>query len=88
MEQQQIRFDNPKIELEKLVEILDARHLWGQYHPAQGLKAQISKLEGGNAELREQIRKERIENELERDRKKVQDFNEDKTRYYIQKIVS
>ena len=49
--------------LEKLVEILDARHLWGQYHPAQGLKAQISKLEGGNAELREQIRKERIEND-------------------------
>ena len=47
--------------LEKLVEILDARHLWGQYHPAQGLKAQISKLEGANAELREQIRKERIE---------------------------
>ncbi len=35
--------------LEKLISILDARHLWGNYHPAMGLKAQIDKLEGANA---------------------------------------
>ncbi len=47
--------------LEKLVSILDARHLWGSYHPAMGLKAQIDKLEGANHELREQIRKARLD---------------------------
>ena len=47
--------------LEKLVGILDARHLWGSYHPAMNLKAQIDKLEGANTELRDQIRKARLE---------------------------
>jgi chromosome segregation ATPase len=35
--------------LEKLISILDARHLWGNYHPAMSLKAQIDKLEGANS---------------------------------------
>ena len=47
--------------LEKLVGILDARHLWGNYHPAMGLKAQIDKLDGQNIELRGQLRKARLE---------------------------
>ena len=34
--------------LEKLLNILDARHLWGNYHPAMGLKAKIVKLDGAN----------------------------------------
>ena len=34
--------------LEKLLTILDARHLWGNYHPAMGLKAKIEKLDGAN----------------------------------------
>ena len=34
--------------LDKLLSILDARHLWGNYHPAMGLKAKIEKLDGAN----------------------------------------
>ena len=62
--------------LEKLVGILDARHLWGSYHPAMNLKAQIDKLEGANTELRDQIRKARLEEDklishLQRSKAKV-----------------
>ena len=62
--------------LEKLVGILDARHLWGSYHPAMNLKAQIDKLEGANTELRDQIRKSRLEedkltNHLQRTKAKL-----------------
>ena len=35
--------------LDKLLTILDARHLWGNYHPAMALKAKIEKLDGANA---------------------------------------
>jgi hypothetical protein len=35
--------------LEKVLTILDARHVVGQYHPAMALKARIEKLEGVNA---------------------------------------
>lgn len=35
--------------LDRLMDVLDARHLWGNYHPAMGLKANIGKLEGKNA---------------------------------------
>ena len=38
--------------LEKVLTILDARHVVGQYHPAMALKARIEKLEGVNAGLR------------------------------------
>ena len=47
--------------LEQLLTILDARHYFGDYKPAMGLKSQIEKLEGVNAHLREQCRKLRIE---------------------------
>ncbi len=35
--------------LEHIMTVLDARHLWGEYHPAMTLKARIEKLEGVNA---------------------------------------
>ena len=35
--------------LEKVLTILDARHIMGQTHPAVALKARIEKLEGINA---------------------------------------
>ncbi len=35
-------------EIEKLLGVLDARHLWGNYHPAMGLKNRIEQLEGKN----------------------------------------
>ena len=47
--------------LEGLLTILDARHYYGDYKPAMGLKAQMEKLEGKNAHLRDQCRKLRIE---------------------------
>ncbi|TRY62027.1 hypothetical protein TCAL_01502 [Tigriopus californicus] len=47
--------------LEQVIAILDARHLWGNYHPAMGLKAKIERLEGMNTELRDQLRKARID---------------------------
>ena len=35
--------------LDRLLDILDARHLWGgDYHPAMGLKAKIGRLDGAN----------------------------------------
>jgi hypothetical protein len=37
--------------LEKVLTILDARHVVGQYHPAMVLKARIEKLEGINGNL-------------------------------------
>jgi len=44
--------------------VLDARHLWGgDYHPALVLKAAIEKLEGANEELRDQVRKYRLDEE-------------------------
>ena len=42
--------------LEKLLAILDSRHLYGEYKPMMGLKMQMEKLEGVNAQLREQLR--------------------------------
>lgn len=36
-------------EIERLLGVLDARHLWGNYHPAMGLKNRIEQLEGKNA---------------------------------------
>ena len=47
--------------LEKLLTILDAKHFYGEYKPAMGLKTQIEKLEGVNSQLREQLRKLRLE---------------------------
>ena len=47
--------------LEQLLTILDARHYFGDYKPAMGLKSQIEKLEGVNTHLREQCRKLRNE---------------------------
>lgn len=35
--------------LEKIISVLDARHLWGDFHPAMELKTRIEKLEGINA---------------------------------------
>ena len=37
----------PKIE--RLLGMLDARHLWGSYHPAMGLKNRVKQLEGINS---------------------------------------
>lgn len=34
--------------LEQVIAMLDARHLWGNYHPAMGLKTKIERLEGMN----------------------------------------
>ena len=39
-----IRIEVP--EIERLLGMLDARHLWGSYHPAMGLKNRIQQLEG------------------------------------------
>ena len=36
-------------EIERLLGILDARHLWGSYHPAMGLKNRIEQHEGINS---------------------------------------
>ena len=47
--------------LEKLLTILDARHFYGEYKPAMGLKTQMEKLEGANSQLREQLRRLRLE---------------------------
>ena len=35
--------------LDQIITALDARHLWGNYHPAMQLKSQIEKLEGANS---------------------------------------
>ena len=42
-----VRIEAP--EIERLLGILDARHLWGSYHPAMGLKNRIEQLEGINS---------------------------------------
>ena len=34
--------------LEQIMTVLDARHCWGNYHPAMTLKSRIEKLEGMN----------------------------------------
>ena len=47
--------------LENLLTILNARHLYGEYKPVMGLKAQMEKLEGVNSQLREQLRKKRLD---------------------------
>ena len=47
--------------LEQLLVILDARHYYGDYKPAMGLKSQMEKLDGVNSHLREQLRKMRLE---------------------------
>ena len=49
--------------LEKLLVVLDARHIYGEYKPAMGLKTQMERLEGVNSQLREQLRRLRIEEE-------------------------
>ena len=47
--------------LEKLLTILDARHLYGEYRPAMGLQSAMDRLEGANTQLREQLRRARQE---------------------------
>ena len=49
--------------LEQLLIILDARHYYGDYKPAMGLKSQMEKLDGVNSHLRDQLRKLRIESD-------------------------
>ena len=46
--------------LENLITILDARHLFGEYKPVMGVKAQVERLEGANSQLREQLRSTRL----------------------------
>ncbi|KAF5307268.1 hypothetical protein FQR65_LT06984 [Abscondita terminalis] len=47
--------------LEKLLCVLDARHVSGWYHPAMRLQAELNTLEGINKELREQLKNARLE---------------------------
>ena len=47
--------------LENLLTILNARHFYGDYKPAMGLKAQMEKQEGVNCQLREQLRRMRLD---------------------------
>lgn len=42
--------------LERLLEALDVRHLAGWYHPAMRLQEHLNVVQGGNAELRSQIK--------------------------------
>jgi hypothetical protein len=49
--------------LERVVTALDARHLYGDYKPAMALKAQMERLEGVNAQLREQLRRSRLDDD-------------------------
>jgi len=49
--------------LEMVVTALDARHLYGEYKPAMALKAQMERLEGVNAQLREQLRRSRLDDD-------------------------
>lgn len=60
--------------LENLLNILDSRHLFGEYKPAMGLKSKMEKLEGMNAQLREELRKTRL--------------NEDKANVQVQRFKS
>ncbi|CAB4061296.1 unnamed protein product [Lepeophtheirus salmonis] len=57
---------NVKIEsesLDRILSVLDARHLWGEYHPAMEMNTRIQRLEGCNQELRNQIKKSRKDEE-------------------------
>ena len=47
--------------LENLLTILDARHFYGEYKPAMGLKSKMEKMDGWNSCLRDQNRALRIE---------------------------
>ncbi|KAK4881329.1 hypothetical protein RN001_004648 [Aquatica leii] len=47
--------------LEKLLCILDARHVSGWYHPAMRLQAELNTMQGINKELREQLKNARLE---------------------------
>ena len=49
--------------LETLLTILDARHYYGEYQPNMGLKSAMERVEGANAQLREQVRLCRQEEE-------------------------
>jgi chromosome segregation ATPase len=49
--------------LESLLTILDARHYYGDYQPAMGLRAAMERLQGANSQLREQVRAARQEEE-------------------------
>ena len=65
--------------LENLITILDARHLYGDYKPVMGVKAQVERLEGVNSQLREQLRSARITedkaaSQIQRLRSKVQNL--------------
>ena len=42
--------------LEQLLRALDAKHISGWYHPAMRYQAELHALQGGNSELREQLR--------------------------------
>ncbi|CAH0553139.1 unnamed protein product [Brassicogethes aeneus] len=48
--------------LEQLLRALDVKHISGWYHPAMRLQAELHNLEGINTELREQLRKTKLEN--------------------------
>lgn len=45
--------------LEKLIKMLDVRNVAGWYTPAMRLQAELHSLQGGNAELREQLKNSR-----------------------------
>ena len=47
--------------LENLLTILDARHFYGEYKPAMGLKSKMEKMDGWNSCLRDQNRSLRLE---------------------------
>ena len=49
--------------LETLLTILDARHYYGSYQPNMGLKSAMERVEGANAQLRDQVRLLRQEEE-------------------------
>lgn len=48
--------------LEKILELLDARHISGWYHPAMRLQAALNKLQGINDALRQQLHESRLRN--------------------------
>ncbi|KAF6213573.1 hypothetical protein GE061_011294 [Apolygus lucorum] len=46
--------------LERLLEMLDSRHISGWYHPAMRLQAALNKLQGNNDALRQELRESRF----------------------------
>lgn len=42
--------------LERLLEVLDVRHLAGWYHPAMRMQEHLNVVQGSNAELRGQLK--------------------------------